>query len=268
MNKKHLTIAVFLVSSIVLPVMGEVDVKTTVTEFRIAQLLEKDSFDNDGMGTTVLLELVNTFEDGILTGAEIDTSKITFNDSTGKDLFAAGKKARTAYNKTSNTRGGLRRVENSLSVNPASVIGPDTVQPGSVHLRCYALTIPEKNATGVEIKGEIKVYTESDQTKTDVITKKQLTSERPFKLGDISFQFKYMGGGGVNNRSYSTYEFISFARIKQFEVTGKTKKPSPFDIEEYKVKIYTDELEDTDEIKITYSLPPCLWNQPPPSTCR
>ena len=255
MKMKTFGFTTLILLCIALPVVGEVKVKTTVTEFKIKQLPEKESSANDRKGTTVLLELSSVSEGKKLTGAEIDGSKISFKDSTGKDLFAAGKKARVDYDKKGGSYGGLRSVENSLSVNTPALIGRDIVQPGRVYLRCFALATPAKKANGVAIQGEIKVFTESDRTKTNVITKAQLTSGKVFKFEDLSFQFKSFGGGFENGRSYSSYELSSLAGFKKFEVAGKTREQSPVVFDGEKVKVYSDELADTDQIKITYSLP-------------
>lgn len=230
-------------------------VKTTVTEFRIKQLSEDKASPNDRIGTTVLLELLSETEDAPLTGVQIDPSKITFTDSTGKDLFAAGKQARIDYDKKNPVYGGMRSVENALTVNPARSVGRDKVKPGAVYLRCHALTTPARQATSVRIKGEIDIYTVTDEKRTATLTKEQLTSRTGFKVGDYTAKLVSYGGGVAKGRSYRSYEVDSLLMLQTVAVVGKKDGPSPVVLEEQTIRVYEDEIAATDEIQITYLLP-------------
>lgn len=230
-------------------------IKTTVTELQIKLLPEKTAATNERIGTTVLLTLSSETEGALLTAVQIDRSKITFKDSTGKDLFAAGKKARQEYDKTAPVFGGMRSVENALSVNPPRWIGRDKVEPGAIYLRCHALATPDENATSVSIKGRIDVYTSSEETRITQITKAQLTSRKGFRLGEHQVKLVGAGGGIENNRRYGSYEIESRTMLKQVAVVGRDEGPSPVVLKKQTLRVYSKELAEDDEIAITYTLP-------------
>lgn len=247
-----------LLFCLAVPVLAEDDadaVKTTVSAFMVKQLPADESPSSDMNGTTVLLELTSANEAGFVTGVEIDRSKVSFKDSTGKDLFAAGKAARQAYDKKSRSFGGMREVENSLSVNLPRWIGRDKVRPGVVYLRCHALTTLSEDAAGVRIKGEVDVYMASEKTQTATITKAQLTAKDGFKLGASSVALQGFGGGLIDGRSYSVYEVATRARILKVEVVGNHGDASPVVLEGRGLRVYGDELADGDKIEITYAVP-------------
>ena len=230
-------------------------VKPTISAFVIKRLPENESPLNDMNGTTVGIELKGDSEKVYVTGVEIDESKISFKDSTGKDLFAAGKIERQAYHKKSQTFGEMRLVENALSVYLPRWMGRDKVKPGVVYLRCHALTCPGQKASAVLIQGEIDVYTASEETKTATITKAQLTSKEGFKAGDSAVRLEGFGGGSSSGRSYSSYELASLARVTKIAVVGRDQGPSPVVLEGQVLKVYSDEISDTDTIELTYAVP-------------
>ena len=172
-----------------LTVMAQGDIQASAFSIKVVEVPEKEELGKD-VGTMVFVEVYSTHKGDKITAIEIDRSKISFTDSTGKDLFAAGKKTRIRYDEQFISAGGLRDVENALSECPPLHIGRDKVRPGCVYLRCYALATPDPEATSVSIRGDIKVFKVSKESKTAIITKGQLTSGKEFKLGDLSFQFK------------------------------------------------------------------------------
>jgi hypothetical protein len=235
--------------------LSQVEVETTLTAFSIKQVPEKQSAGDGDPGTMVLLQMVSTSEGKPLSGAEIETSEISFSDSTGKDLFAEGKKTKAAYKDGDRVYGGAGEFDNSLYAMLPEHIGRDKVKPGTVYLRCHALTIPAEKATGVSIKGKLTVYTDTGKTKTATITKAQLTSGKPFKIDDLTIEFQGFGGGSYNNRNYSSFEFRSLAALKKITVESADESKLPVIFDGKEIKAYDKELTDTDKIEITYSLP-------------
>jgi len=240
----------------VAPVQAQVDVESTVTEFRIKEVPPKRVFGNEAVGTTVILRLVSKTKGGSLTGADAGAAEFTFFDSTGKDLFAEGKKTTDAYSAEGGmVYGGMAQTENRLTVMKPQWIGRDRVKPGEVYLRCHALATPAPKAGGVTIKGKLAVYTSTGKTKTARITKAQLTSGKPFKVGDWTMNFQSFGGGSSNKRSFSYLEINSFAALKDIKVVGSDEDKPLIEFDGKRIKSYNKEMKDTDQIEITYFVP-------------
>ncbi|MCP4375494.1 MAG: hypothetical protein GY794_04880 [bacterium] len=249
-----------LICCAAVPAIAVEKVTAKVDGLHIVRLPKKEVFDK-GCGTTVKFSLTHASKR--VSGIDAEASKISFTDSTGKDLFAAGKKQKAEYKK--NRKGffsssGAKK-ENCVSRVARGFLEREKADPKQVLIQCHALATPAKDAKSISIKGKLVLKTDAGKKKSVTVAPSDLAADKVIKLGKNSLKFVAAGSGSMGKEKFVSLSCETDVVIKSISVIGKESKKHVVQFQKgsgdqkASMEVFGKNLAATDKVKIVYSVP-------------
>ena len=237
---------------------GKADVK--IVELTMIRMPEKEML---GKEKGIIVKMVLTHPDKAVAGIDGKASKINFTDSTGKDLFAAGKAQKATWRKEVK---GIRysdrdQYENTVSVAQRDFHDPKNNDPKEVLIQCIALTLPAKDANSISIKGPLVLKTKAKAIKSVLLSPSDLVGKNVVKLGTSSLKLKKRGSGSYGKDRFISLQCESDAILENVSVVGKETSKRLLELKKGSAHrkpslyVYSKNLSPDHKIKLEYSTP-------------
>lgn len=235
-------------------------VKVKVDELHIVRLPKKEVFGKK-CGTTVKFSVTHAGKQ--LSGIDADASQISFIDSTGKDLFAAGKKQKAEYKKNrkgfSFSSGAAK--ENRITEAARDFHDRDNADPKEVLIQCHATALPARLAKSISIKGTLVLKTDAGEKESVTVAASDLAANKVVKLGKNSLKFGAAGSGSSGKDKFVFLSCDTDVVIQSISVIGKESSKNVVRLQKRSgdqkatVEVYGKNLAAADKVKIVYSVP-------------